>query len=179
MYSSYSHWSSVLKSAIAMPEIAAKHVHPRFCASNSVLAVGYVWRQPDVPHTGSTLLRCWLCVPYTALWRHQEHLLTSFQLLTEPFCKRSNIQAAALNRAHVSVSCSCSSWRTARGEEGVENTGRCPRATSLARLPRGISMMADRLTMAASDTARQVVVVLTAGALRRSREARRYEGARG
>ena len=36
-----------------MPKITAKHVHPRFCASNSVLAVGYVWRQPGVPHTGS------------------------------------------------------------------------------------------------------------------------------
>ena len=37
----------------AIKKIAAKSVPPRSCASNSVLAVGYVRRQPDTPPAGS------------------------------------------------------------------------------------------------------------------------------
>jgi len=36
-----------------MKNIASKSVHPRSCASNSVLAVHYVRRQPYAPPTGS------------------------------------------------------------------------------------------------------------------------------
>ena len=37
----------------AIKKIATKSVPPRSCASNSVLAVGYVRRQPDAPPAGS------------------------------------------------------------------------------------------------------------------------------
>ena len=36
-----------------LEKIAAKRVHPRSCASNSVLAIHYVRRQPYAPPTGS------------------------------------------------------------------------------------------------------------------------------
>ena len=53
MYSSYSRWSGVLKSTSSMTKMDAKSSHRRSCANSSVLAVGYVRRQPYTPPTGS------------------------------------------------------------------------------------------------------------------------------
>ena len=52
--------------------MAAKSVHPRSFANNSVLAVGYVWKQPDVPVNGSGRPAFDAHLPKTVPWHSPE-----------------------------------------------------------------------------------------------------------
>ena len=61
----------MLKSSSAKT-MAAKSVHPRSFANNSVLAVGYVWKQPDVPVNGSGRPAFDAHLPKTVPWHSPE-----------------------------------------------------------------------------------------------------------